>query len=92
MTPKRVDANQPSIVEGLRAIGATVLHIHMVALNSPDIVVGHHGKNYLFEIKIEKGRLLAGQRRWHKLWRGQVAVIRSLEDALFIMGALADGS
>lgn len=86
MTPRRVDANQPRIVEGLRAIGATVLHIHMVAQNSPDIVVGHHGINYLFEIKVEKGQLRPGQQRWHQAWRGQVAVIRCLEDALAIMG------
>ena len=88
--PKRVDANQPSIVEGLRAIGATVLHIHMVAQNSPDIVVGHHGINYLFEIKIAKGQLRSEQQRWHQAWRGQVAVIRSLEDALLIMGLVVD--
>ena len=86
MSAKRVDANQPSIVEGLRQIGATVLHIHMVALNSPDIVVGHHGKNYLFEIKTSSGRVRPGQRDWHLAWRGQVAVIRSLEDALAVMG------
>ena len=62
----RVDANQPSIVEDLRKLGASVLHIHMVARNSPDIVVGYRGKNYLFEIKIEKGRLRPGQRDWHQ--------------------------
>jgi len=84
--PKRVDANQPSIVEGLRALGATVLHLHALGKGVPDILVGHRGRLYLFELKSEKGHLTPRQQRWHHAWRGQVAVIRCLEDALAIMG------
>ena len=86
MTPKRVDANQPDIVAGLRAVGASVLHLHAVGHGCPDVLVGHYGCNYLFEIKGPKGRLTGVQQVWYDLWRGQVAVVRSLEDALAIMG------
>lgn len=86
MSAKRVDANQASIVADLRAIGATVLHLHAVGQGCPDILVGFRGENYLFEIKSPKGRLTPGQEGWHSLWWGQVAVIRCLEDALAIMG------
>jgi len=86
MTPKRVDANQAQIVADLRAVGATVLHLHTVGRRCPDILVGHRGFNYLFEIKSPKGQPTRKQVRWHKLWRGQVAVIWSVEDALEIMG------
>ena len=84
--PKRVDANQRSIVADLRAIGATVEDLHEVGDGCPDIAVGFRGQNYLFEIKTESGQLRANQRRWHDRWNGQVDVIRSSEDALTIMG------
>lgn len=53
--PKRVDANQRSIVADLRAIGATVEDLHEVGDGCPDIAVGFRGQNYLFEIKTESG-------------------------------------
>jgi hypothetical protein len=47
---------------------------------------------YLFEIKAEGGRMTCQQQCWHDLWRGQVAVIRSIEQAFAIMGVVADAS
>jgi len=95
MTAKRVDANQPSIVADLRRIGATVHHLHTIGRGCPDILVGFRGLNYLFEIKTPRidlfdvksrqTHLTAKQRDWHDTWEGQVAVIRSLEDALAVM-------
>lgn len=93
MSPKRVDANQASIVADLRAIGATVEHLHEVGHGCPDILVGFREANYLFEIKTESGQLRGKQRDWHGLWHGQVAVIRSTEEALKIMGLeVSDGA
>jgi len=96
MTARRVDANQPSIVADLRAIGATVQDLHEVGDGCPDILVGFRGVNYVLEIKrqtetalyvtIREGHLSDRQRDWHDAWRGQVAVIRSFEDALAVMG------
>lgn len=90
MTPKRVDANQAEIVADLRAIGASVEHLHDVGDGCPDIAVGCRGQNYLFEIKTEVGQLNQEQRDWHADWQGQVAVIRSSEDALAIMGLTSE--
>lgn len=92
MTAKRVDANQAEIVADLRAIGASVQHLHEVGHGCPDLLVGFRGENYLFEIKSLGGRLTLEQRCWHDLWRGQLAVIRSIEEALAIMGVEADAS
>lgn len=90
--PKRVDANQPDIVAGLRAVGATVLHLHELGRGVPDILVGHRGNLYLFELKSERGHLTPAQQRWHNAWRDSVAVIRSLEDALRALGVeVSDG-
>jgi len=88
MSAKRVDANQPSIVADLRAIGATVEHLHEVGEGCPDIAVGFRGEHYLFEIKTEGGQLNRKQRGWHAWWEGQVDVIRTSEEAFVIMGIL----
>jgi len=87
MTPKRVDANQPEIVAALRQIGATVQHLHEVGAGCPDILVGFRGHNLLMEIKTRKGKLNQRERCWHDDWRGQVATVHSIDDALHIIEA-----
>ena len=86
MSPRRVDANQASIVADLRAMGATVEHLHERGHGCPDITVGFRDVNYLFEIKTGNEGLRLTQQLWHDAWHGQVDVIRSFEDALAIMG------
>jgi len=88
VTPKRTDANQAEIVAALRQAGASVQTLHEVGHGCPDVVVGHHGKNWLFEIKTEAGKLNARESLWHHGWNGQASVIRSVEDALAIIGVL----
>ena len=83
----RVDANQKAVVAALRAAGATVQHLHSVGQGCPDILVGYRGRNYLLEIKDgdkppNKRRLTRDEGRWHRRWRGQVAVVESVAEAL----------
>lgn len=92
MRRRRADENQAEIVADLRAIGAYVLHT--VGGGCPDLAVCYKEKVYLFEIKGSKGRLFQKQREWHRMWReagGNVAVIRSSEEAFSIMGVVANG-
>lgn len=89
--PKRVDANQREIVEGLRKVGATVEHLHTIGKGCPDILVGYkrwNGRhmNYLMEIKHGKGQLTPDEHDWHEKWNGQVAVVRTVREALGIIG------
>ena len=42
---KKVDANQPDIVKELRKLG------YSVELDHDDIIVGHNGRTYWYEIK-----------------------------------------
>lgn len=84
---KKVDANHKTIVEGLRAIGATVRSTAAIGKGFPDIAVGHRGRNYFFEIKDgekfpSQRRLTVAEEEFFKSWRGQVSVIHSLDDAL----------
>lgn len=87
----RVDDNQPEIVMALRMAGATVQSIATVGGGCPDILVGFRGKNYLMEIKDgskppSARKLTSHETKWHKEWRGQVAVVESIEDALIAIG------
>ncbi len=86
--PKRVDSNQAEIVADLRKCGASVWSLHEVGGGFPDIIVGFRGVNYLIEIKTPEGKLVVRQRRWHEVWPGQVAVARTSEEALHIIGVL----
>lgn len=89
----KIDANQPDIVKGLRSLGCVVWSTAGVGKGFPDIVVGHGGRNYLFEIKDpgkepSRRRLTEREGEFFTLWadKGQVNVILTVEDAREIMG------
>lgn len=80
-----VDANATAVTNAFRGLGCSVEPTHMVGRGFPDLVVGVAGINLLVELKAfpahtEKGRLSDEQQAWHDAWRGQVCVVRSLED------------
>jgi len=84
--PKRVDANQREITEGLRRLGVSVYPTHAVGAGFPDLVCGSLGRNYLLEIKDEgkppsRQRLTDDEKVFHNNWRGQVAVVKNLKEA-----------
>lgn len=81
------DANEPEIVDALRKAGCDVAR-----LDTPvDLVVGRAGVNYLLEVKDgskipSERRLTPGQERFFDTWRGQVAKVETLEEALAAVG------
>lgn len=92
---ERVDNNHGEIVNGLRAIGATVRSTAGVADGFPDLTVGWRGVNYLLEVKDgakppSKRKLTPDEQKFHATWRGQVCVVESLDDALRTIGALTN--
>lgn len=93
MRAAKVDSNQPAIVDALRAIGATVQHLHAVGKGCPDLAVGWRGKTFLIEVKDGKASpsqraLTDAQVEWHGGWKGQVAIAYCPDDALRIVGAI----
>jgi len=84
--PRRVDDNQREIVKALRECGADVFLLHEVGKGFPDIIVGIRGANYLMEIKSEKGKLTPAEIEFFDTWRGQKALVRSVDEALRVMG------
>ena len=88
--PKRVDNNHAEIVKGLRQIGATVQSLAALGKGVPDILVGHRGRNYIFEIKNHlqppsKRKLTIAEEAWHENWRGSVHIILNFSEALEII-------
>jgi len=95
----KTDDNQQEIIDALRAVGATVQDLSKVGNGCPDILVGYKGgkyagflvyNNYLMEIKNPdtKGKLNMLQKVWHMNWRGNVQVVRTVEEALRVIGAI----
>lgn len=87
----RTDANQSAIVEALRIVGCTVQPLHAVGQGVPDLLVGYQGQNLLIEVKDgckpqSRQRKTDDQVIWHDAWRGQVAVVRNVQEALEAVG------
>jgi hypothetical protein len=87
----RTDGNQAEIVAALRAAGASVHPCHAAGQGFPDLTVGYRGVNWLIEVKDPSKpkadqKLTPAQEGWHRDWRGQVAVVRTPEEALAVIG------
>ena len=92
----RVDDNQQEVVEALLKAGASVLYLHGVGMGAPDICIGFRGKNWLLELKDGDKRpsarkLTPMQERWHQQWRGHVAVVKDVDEALAAIGLRGAG-
>ena len=77
------DANEREIIDALESVGASVEQ-----LDKFDLVVGYRGINYLLEVKDIGGRLTASQRKYSDEWRGQYAIVWTVEEALQAIGAI----
>ncbi|MCP9495907.1 MAG: hypothetical protein MSG64_15770 [Pyrinomonadaceae bacterium MAG19_C2-C3] len=86
--PSRVDSNQAEIVSALTDVGC----------GFPDIIVGgsmpcpccakKFKQSRLIEIKTTDGKLNKYQKEFHQVWNGQIAVARTIEEALRIVGII----
>ena len=89
--PRR-DGNEAEIIAALRAGGASVAQLSDKGL--PDLAVGFtdpatgESRNLLMEVKMPKGKLEPDQIAWHANWRGQVAVVRTVDEALRLIGRI----
>lgn len=92
-TAAKRDANERDIIEVLRAAGCSVQQLS--ARGVPDLLVGYEDmrtgepRNVLMEVKTPKGKLTPDEREWLDAWRGQVVVVRSVDDALRVIGRAA---
>jgi Holliday junction resolvase len=86
---KKVDSNQADIVAALEKAGCSVV-VCAQGEGFPDLICGLRGANWLLEVKSKKGKLNDRQVRWHRDWRGQVSVVRTVEQALQAVGCVSN--
>jgi hypothetical protein len=92
-TASRVDANQALIVQALRAIGASVLHLHQLK-NCFDLLVGYRGRTFLVEVKDpsqppSKRQLTPGEAKFRDEWRGSTYhIVHTADEAIRIITSL----
>jgi hypothetical protein len=85
-----VDANQKEITAALRKAGMSVQPLSTVGKGCPDLLVGWNGRNWLLEVKNPKNpnikqKFTPAEMDWHALWRGQVDVVHTIEEALAVI-------
>lgn len=88
MRAAKADANQKQLVAAFEGMGCSVEHLHRVGQGCPDVLVGVAGINLLVEIKDGKASLNEEQREWHAKWRGQVCIVRTVEEAVTLVKAV----
>lgn len=86
----KIDENQKEIVQALRAMGCSVAITSAVGAGFTDLVVGYRGVNYLVEIKDgskppSAQKLTPDQIEFHESWRGQKAVVNSVDAAIKLL-------
>lgn len=77
----RLDANAKAIRQALEQVGASV------DTRCPgDYLVGFRGRTYLLEVKTARGKERPKQVKFRATWKGQYAIVRSVDDALDAIG------
>lgn len=75
-------------MDALRVAGASVRSIHTVGKGVPDLICGYAGMTFLFECKVGKAELTADEFQFFQEWKGHCMIVRSVEDALRVIGRL----
>jgi hypothetical protein len=86
-----VDKNQATIVAALRTVGCSVLPLHAVGQGCPDLLVARLGEMVLLEVKDgdkppSARKLTPDQVEFHATWRGRIAVVCNVKEALEAVG------
>jgi hypothetical protein len=97
----KVDRNHGEVVNALRKVGCSVQDLSAVGKGCPDLLVGvtcraHDGVNLLLEVKDgakppSARKLTPDQEQWHGHWRGPVAIVTTVDEALDIVREIREG-
>ena len=93
MRARRTDSNHKQIVAAFRKMGCTVLDLSRVGQGCPDLCIGKHGVNVLVEIKDgtkppSARKLTTDEAAFHLAWKGRVATVLDVEDAMLVHDTL----
>lgn len=81
------DGNESEIKDALRTAGCTVVELSVEGVC--DLLVGLNGINYLIEVKNGKNDLTDAQIKFFEEWEGQCAVVRTIDEALQVIGRIS---
>lgn len=81
------DDNHDDIAGAFRRLGWSWLDTHQLGDGAIDGIAGKTGHNVLVEIKDgakppSRRRLTPHEKEFHRLWRGPIAIIQSIEDVV----------
>ena len=82
----KTDGNQTEIIEALRAAGYYVFDCSRMGRGFPDLLVNSYARVVLMEVKTDGGRLTPAEAKFHAEYKGELYIVRSVEDALIAMG------
>lgn len=85
---KKRDTSERPIIEALKGIGMDVVQIDRPV----DLAAGWRGQNYLIEVKTGKAKPNPEQARFIETWRGQVVVLRDVDEAINWTNSLRSGA
>jgi Holliday junction resolvase len=85
----RIDLNHGEVVDALRKVGVSVVSLASVGNGIPDLLAAKNDKVWLIEVKGPKGKLTPAQVEFMATWPGVVHIVRSVDDALRLVGVQA---
>lgn len=90
----RKDLNHNTIAAALRDVGYRVHETHQLGSGFPDLVVSGIDRRagqrriWLVEVKDARGALTPDEQAFHAAWAGDVAIVRSVDEAYRLVGVL----
>lgn len=83
----KADYNQKNIADYCRSLGCSVQYLHRVGEGCPDLLIGILKQNGLIEVKnpdqqLSNQKLTNAEQVWHEHWRGNVRIVKTMDDAL----------
>lgn len=86
MRAARTDRNHAEIRKFLRDSGVLVRDTHDIGGGFPDLLICHHGKLALIEVKDKRGKLTHDQVTFHEFW--PVHVVHDRREAVAVLDKL----
>lgn len=82
MTAKRVDKNQPKIVDQLRSLGFSVELTYRLGKGFPDFIIADGLFTIPVELKSKGGKLTPDEKKFHSRYKGYIIIAYDLADIL----------
>jgi hypothetical protein len=91
----RIDANQSSVVNALRAEGVSVLSLAPMGGGVPDLLCSRRNRTWLVEIKNgalvhSKQKLTPMEFEFHSSWQGELWLVNSVDQAMELLRSHRD--